>query len=50
MTREEKLSHLERIRHIKTPKRAEASRANANKPPKPGKMPRGRPRKVKDET
>jgi len=49
MTPAEKADHLERIRHIKTPKRAESSRANANKPPKPGKMARGRPRKVKDE-
>jgi len=48
MTPAEKLEHLERIRHIKTPKRADASRANANKPPKPGKMARGRPRKQSD--
>lgn len=46
MTPAERLEHLERIRHIKTSKRAEASKANANKPPKEGKMPRGRPRKV----
>lgn len=30
--------------------KAEAARANANKPPKPGKRPRGRPRKDKGET
>jgi len=46
MTQAEKLEHLARIRQIKTPKRAESSRANANKPPKEGKMARGRPRKV----
>jgi len=30
----------------KTSKKAASSRANASKPPKPGKKPRGRPRKV----
>jgi hypothetical protein len=49
MTPTELLDHLARIRQIKTPKRAEASRANANKPPKPGKMARGRPRKETTE-
>jgi len=32
-----------------TPRKVESNRKNANKPPKPGKMARGRPRKVKDE-
>jgi len=49
MTPAEKLEHLERIRHISTPKKTEANRKKANLPPKPGKMARGRPRKVKDE-
>jgi hypothetical protein len=30
---------------ISTPKKAASSRENASKPPKPGKQPRGRPRK-----
>jgi hypothetical protein len=37
-------------RKVVTPKRAESSRANANKPPKAGKMARGRPRKEAKET
>jgi hypothetical protein len=31
---------------ISTPKKAEAVRRNASMPPKPGKRPRGRPRKI----
>jgi len=41
--------YLAEIDRVKRERRIEANRKNSNLPPKPGKMARGRPRKVNDE-